>query len=235
MRRSLSMICALGLGACGVVDYDDLPDARFEGVLHVVWIGEGSDFVGDGRFVYLPDETAPLRLVRSDPEASVAVIEPPAMFTDGGSIPRPATLFGGLSPWGYGPAYVIHDWIFVARQCLNDGVADPVYTPYAAMEFQESAQVIAEAIQALVAADRVAENQVSPRVIAGVVSGPASYRRWVAEDECASRAVPDALEELLRLNLPGAMPFGRESLLNTLPEPARRALGNSQYVATFSF
>nr|WP_249779640.1 DUF1353 domain-containing protein [Bradyrhizobium sediminis] len=41
------------------------------------------------------------------------------MYTDGGSIPRIAQIFNGLSPWGFGPAYIVHDWIFLRSQLLR--------------------------------------------------------------------------------------------------------------------
>ncbi|RNC82869.1 MAG: DUF1353 domain-containing protein [Phycisphaera sp.] len=39
------------------------------------------------------------------------------MYTDGGSIPRVFWSIPGYSPWGYAPAYIIHDWIFSVHQC----------------------------------------------------------------------------------------------------------------------
>jgi hypothetical protein len=37
------------------------------------------------------------------------------MTTTGGSIPRFFHVFDKLSPWEYGPAYMIHDWEFHAH------------------------------------------------------------------------------------------------------------------------
>lgn len=45
-------------------------------------------------------------------------IAPTNFFTDGGSIPRfVGALNGRLTPWGYGPAYLIHDWEFDRHHC----------------------------------------------------------------------------------------------------------------------
>jgi Protein of unknown function (DUF1353) len=47
-------------------------------------------------------------------------IKPELMFTDGGSIPRTFWSFRGLSPWEYGPAFILHDWIFSRHYCGKD-------------------------------------------------------------------------------------------------------------------
>jgi len=39
------------------------------------------------------------------------------MYTDGGSIPRAFWVFRNYSPWGYGPAFIIHDWLFHMQNC----------------------------------------------------------------------------------------------------------------------
>ena len=236
IRRVLVGVFSLLLPtACGVVDYQDLPAAKFDGTLHVIWVGEGSPNVGDGLFVYVPDPNDPLRLIRENPDASVSEITPPMIYTDGGSIPRPATLFRGLSPWGYGPAYVIHDWLFVARHCLTDGDPDPVYAPYVQMSFHESAEVIAEAIKALINAGRVAPNQIAPQLISGTVAGPISFERWTATGECADHQIPDEVRERARLGTPG-IPVPRSGFGSlTLNDGRTIRVSPGDIVATFSF
>ena len=44
-------------------------------------------------------------------------IVPDVMSTDGGSVPQVFSGIPGLSPWGLGPAYIIHDWLFEVRRC----------------------------------------------------------------------------------------------------------------------
>jgi hypothetical protein len=46
-----------------------------------------------------------------------AVIAPRHMFTDGGSVPWLAQSLPNLSSWGYGPAYLVHDWLFDLHHC----------------------------------------------------------------------------------------------------------------------
>lgn len=68
-------------------------------------------------------------------------IVPNTMDTDGGSIPQILHSIGSFTAWGYGPAYIIHDWLFVAHKC--GGTDDSSVT------FEESALHLAEAIKTL--------------------------------------------------------------------------------------
>lgn len=66
------------------------------------------------------------------------VITPGTMTTDGGSVPRVVWAVPGLDPWTYLPAFLIHDWEFVAHHCgcgpeksfeeVNDTLAEGLYT-----------------------------------------------------------------------------------------------------------
>lgn len=189
-RRLFTLLTCALLAACGQVDYNAAPEGKFTGSLLVMWVGEGT-LQGDGRFVFVPSPNAPLTFTRNNPSASITKITPEMMYTDGGSIPRAATLFNGFSPWGYAPAYMVHDWIFVARHCLTDGTPTEAERAVDAMSFVESAQIIAEAIKTLIASDRVQPNDVAPRVISGTVAGPVSYNRWVVEGACAEDRVSE--------------------------------------------
>ncbi len=176
------LFCLL-LSACGFVDYDATEPGKFTGSLLVMWVGEGGES-GDGKFVYVPSRNRPLTFTRPDPDATPRVIRPEMMYTDGGSIPRQAQLFSGFSPWGYAPAYMVHDWLFVARRCLNDGIPTAEERRIRSMTFSDSADLIAEAIKALIVSGRVKPREVAPRVISGTVAGPVSYQRWIARGEC---------------------------------------------------
>ncbi|MFK7938640.1 MAG: hypothetical protein AB8B82_04625 [Roseovarius sp.] len=191
--------CAL-LTACGQIDYDAAPEGKFTGALLVMWVGEGTQS-GDGRFVFVPSPKQPLTFTRNNAKATITKIQPEMMYTDGGSIPRAATLFQGFSPWGYAPAYMVHDWIFVARHCLTDGSPTDAERSVAQMSFVESAQIIAEAIKTLIASDRVQPNDVAPRVISGTVAGPVSYNRWVVKGACAEDRVSAAHRQQVRAAL----------------------------------
>jgi hypothetical protein len=81
-------------------------------------------------------------------------IVPETMYTDGGTIPRIFWSIPGLSPWGLGPAYVIHDWLFEVHRCHRPAPPD-----VAAITFEQSAQVLAEVGKSLVEAGLVENNK----------------------------------------------------------------------------
>lgn len=110
---------------------------------------------------------------------------------------------------------MVHDWVFLARQCLNDNKPTDEERKVAAMSFQDSADLIAEAIKALIVSGRVKSREIAPRVIAGVVAGPIANRRWTARGACA-RVDPDHVKEvnaalarktgIMALGVPGVAP-----------------------------
>ena len=138
------LACLATLASCGHVDYENAPAGKFSGSLFVMWIDDGGA-LGDGTFVYVPHPDQPQKFTRTA-QGSVRTIKPQMMYTDGGSIPRIAQVFQGFNPWGYAPAYIVHDWLFVARQCNTDGLANTAEEKVANVTFQESAEIIAEAI-----------------------------------------------------------------------------------------
>ena len=194
----------LMLAGCGMVDYPAAPVGRFDGSLFVMWVGEGADGQGDGRFVFVPTET-PLTFTRVLPDGTEQVIAPQMMYTDGGSIPTLAQVFKGFSPWGYAPAYMVHDWLFVARRCLNDGMATEAEAEVAGLTFQDSAEIAAEAIKTLIAAGKVAQNDVAPGVISAVVAGGL----WDRKGGCALDRISEDHLAMIRRALPGAQGLRR--------------------------
>ncbi|WP_105433020.1 DUF1353 domain-containing protein [Neorhizobium sp. T6_25] len=90
------------------IDYDAIPVGTFENIsgIRLSWIGPDSFL-----FHHTPSEA--FRFVRRNGE----IIVPENMFTDGGTIPKLLWQFHGLSPWGYAPAFLVHDWEFEAHHC----------------------------------------------------------------------------------------------------------------------
>lgn len=169
---------------CGHVAYDALEPAEFSGSVLVLWVGENDTGFGDGKFIYVPVPGDELTLRRRNPDATVSVIKPGPIYTDGGSVPRAAQVLKGFSPWGYAPAYMIHDWLFVAKKCATDGDARPDEAPIGQMPFIESAEILAEAIKGLIDAKKVKPNDFAPEAISSAVAGPISRNIWFEEGKC---------------------------------------------------
>ena len=118
------------LAGCWSFHYSKVGIGRFDGKATARWIEPD-------KFTYEPDTSDPLRFVCPNGDK----IQPGPMYTDGGSIPRPMWIFRNYSPWGYVPAYLIHDWLFHARQCQLPG--SDRYT------FDDSTLILSECIKTL--------------------------------------------------------------------------------------
>lgn len=201
--RCRAAVTAMLLTGCGQVDYQNAPVGRFDGSLFVMWVGEGGP-LGDGAFVYVPAPGDALRFTREAADGSEQVIRPTMMYTDGGSIPKVGQVFKGLSPWGYAPAYMVHDWLFRARQCVTDGKATEAERLVAGITFQESADIIAEAIKTLQAEGRVSRDDIAPQIISGAVAGPISRHLWDKKGACPVPRVSEADRLAAEAAIPGS-------------------------------
>ncbi|MFZ5964080.1 hypothetical protein ACOXXX_14105 [Thalassococcus sp. BH17M4-6] len=197
---------ALLLTGCASVGYNTVKTGTFTGSAVVVWVGAGDESVlGDGEFLYVPVNDQRLRFTRpvdADAPGGPLTIEPEAFYTDGGSVPRAVQALRGLNAWAYGPAYVIHDWVFVARKCLNDAdengqfivdgknVITDEMRKIAGMRFRDSAVLMAETIRTL-AQDYDIDADASGALVSGVTAGPISRGLWNAREECEGLQVTD--------------------------------------------
>ncbi|MFN3576364.1 MAG: hypothetical protein ACK4TJ_05205 [Tabrizicola sp.] len=177
MRLILVLILSLALAACATVNYATIDKGEFSGEVAVVWL-RGTGSLGDGTFVYVPTPDRPLTFTRPEGETAGKTITPPMMYTDGGSVPGLARAFRGFTPWNYGPAYIVHDWLFMARQCLNAGRTDPPYQALDDLTFQDSAEIIAESIKALEESGRVKAGDISAPGVTFAVTSPFSHALW---------------------------------------------------------
>jgi hypothetical protein len=154
------------LAGCAEIAYRQTDSGEFQGKLDVRWIEPD-------RFVYVPNEADPLRFKTAQGQ----VITPRVMYTDGGSIPRLFWGIPGYSPWGYAPAYIVHDWLFEAHHCQ--------YPEFAWVSFNDSARLLAEGIKTLM------ETEVAPKdatvfySIYEAVRTPIAERLWNAPDRCS--------------------------------------------------
>jgi hypothetical protein len=153
------LVLAFALFGCARIAYDATETGTFSGRLQIRWIAPD-------RFIYLPDPRDPLRFVTSDKHQ----ILPGLMYTDGGSIPRLLWSAPGLSPWGYGPAYIVHDWLFAAKHCANPA--------YGWVTFPESARLLGEAIKTLMVQKAAPESPTLMYLIVEAVRSPVAREIW---------------------------------------------------------
>jgi Protein of unknown function (DUF1353) len=117
-RSLFALAAAVMLGGCvGLVDRQPaLSGGILTGELALAW-DNGLQFVA------YPVEGNELAYALPKGHRLAAIlgkIKPELMYTDGGSIPRAFWSFDGLSPWEYGPAFIIHDWMFNQHYCKKD-------------------------------------------------------------------------------------------------------------------
>ncbi|MEX2693069.1 hypothetical protein [Rhizobium mongolense] len=202
------MLTILLMVGCATIDYANLKPGGFKGTLIVMWVGQGSDTSGDGKFVFVPDPRNPLTFTRPG-EGPAKVIRPRVMYTDGGSVPRIAQVFKGLNPWGYAPAYMIHDWVFTAHHCIVDGKSNAQYDEIANVKFEDSAIILGEAIQGLVGAKLVRRDDVAAGAITSAVGSSIAKDMWEVEGACARNKVSDTHLAQIELAIPGSTELSR--------------------------
>ena len=156
MRWILALLCGGALVACNPVadaakelNASGAPTGEFSGELLVLWLDDGDQNTGSGRFAFVPAPKARLSFTRPVSTGYETAIRPERFYTDGGSVPRLAQVFRGFNPWAYGPAYAVHDWIFVANSCRKDGKVTPEEAKHAEMDFDDSQQIMLETIATL--------------------------------------------------------------------------------------
>lgn len=229
MRKALILI--LLLAACTRDFPEDYPEASFSGRLYVLWVGEGKGSEGDGNFVFIPDARARLTLHRK----GARDLSPEMMYTDGGSIPRLAQVFNGLQPWGYAPAYMIHDWLFVAHHCQDKVAETPAYGQVTGMKFEETVTVMGAALRALMDARRVKHNDIAGARITWAVGGQEARRRWNDARTCKDVQVkPEDEAAALALIPAEARPKNKRNIatlraLTAAPPPPAKLIATVQF------
>jgi hypothetical protein len=165
-RRSLLAVAiAAALGGCASAHYARVEPGELRGRLVVQWVDQD-------QFVFVPDAEKPLTFTRHDGD----VITPALMYTDGGSIPRPLWALRSYSPWGYAPAFIIHDWIFEMKRCQVTG--------HEKYDLEEAAWVLAEVMKTMMEKQGPeAVNALALYSIFESVRSPVAARIW-EEGEC---------------------------------------------------
>jgi hypothetical protein len=232
--KAFLFAATLAVSACASTDYADIKPGNLEGQVVVVWLG-GTNGPGDGTFVYVPTANKPLTFTRPDPDANGARIEPLMIYTDGGSIPSIGRVFNGLTPWNYGPAYIVHDWLFRARQCLTDNPGNSQYAFVDEITFKDSAQIIGEAIKTLEVTGRVPKRDISGAIVTAAVHSSISRRLWEAEGACKEVSAEDSKLALSAVNLDPKV--GDRSRLRVFREADGKlvSVNPPEVVAVFTF
>lgn len=160
--------------------FDDLAWKMWQRVNRPAFTRPGR-FIGDptitargGRdYIFRNDAAGKFKFVRFNGQEIV----PGTMVTDGGSIPRIAWSIPGLDPWSMMPAFLIHDWDFMAHHCIADYPRS----------FEDANLILAEGIYTLMVNNVVPQDW---RVLLACYYGVSSYvgrRVWGREwspDQC---------------------------------------------------
>ena len=142
---AVAFLATLLLAACGTWIHDDIPDGDLTGVVTIEWDKQDN-------FIYRPEKNRGLSFQPFAWRGTGKYITPKLMYTDGGSVPRVFWNIPGLSPWSFGPAYIIHDYIFAVHRC---GWYDPVVSQ---IKFEESAEILAEVGKFLIEAGLIKDD-----------------------------------------------------------------------------
>lgn len=140
-------------------DYGSFDTGTLKGKVVVQWLEPDL-------FLFIPDATSPLVFTRKNG----TTIQPGRLITDGGSIPRPMWVFRSYSPWGYAPAFIIHDWLFHIKRCK---VAD-----YANWTLKSSADVMAEIIKTMMESGKVEKDPTTVELMYTAVSSRFAKEYW---------------------------------------------------------
>lgn len=159
MRLAIVLVVGLALGGCASPSYRATAQGTFNGALDVRWVR--NDY-----FLFVPNRDEPFRFTRHDGR----VLRPGPMYTDGGSIPRFLWGIEGYSPWGYAPAYIVHDWLFEAHHCHD--------APDDQLSFDDSVAVMAEALKAVMEASPEVRNGFVFDSVVAAVGTPIARRLW---------------------------------------------------------
>jgi len=151
------LVLVLLSAGCASMHYNKTKAGTLKGKLLVQWIDHD-------KFIFIPDERTPLTFTRHDQ----TVITPGKMYTDGGSIPRPLWALRSYSPWGYAPAFIVHDWLFFTKYCKKPG--------YEKYTVHEAALVLSEVMKTMM--EKEGANKLALYSIYEAVNSPIAENLW---------------------------------------------------------
>lgn len=162
IRGSVFAIAACFSASASASDYARLQTGELKGKVIVQWLEPDV-------FLFTPDPVKPLQFKRRNG----TVIIPGKMLTDGGSIPRPMWAFRSYSPWGYAPAFIVHDWLFHIRRCKID--------PYAGFTLNTAADVMGEVIKTMMESGKVEKDASTVNLMMTAVKSRFAKNSWNSE------------------------------------------------------
>ena len=183
-RRLLVLGLLFATTLAGCASWITYGDGVLKGHVIIEWTSEDE-------FIYRPDRS---KLFSFQPSFLNTAIVPDTMYTDGGSIPRIFWSIPGLSPWGLGPAYIIHDWLFLVHRCHRTAPPE-----VAAITFEQSAQILAEVGKSLIEAGLVQHNKLEEIVWA--IQTKYARDIWDSPPTPKECAIPATAKERARLRL----------------------------------
>lgn len=170
--RVIAALAFITLAGCAsLIPIGNIGEGKLKGHVLVEWYRQD-------KFVYRKQDS---NVFSFHPSFMAQEIIPKDMYTDGGSVPRIFWSIPGLSPWGLGPAYIIHDWIFLVHRCNLPG-----HPEISQITFEQSALVLAEVAKSLVKAGLIDHN-LTDQVVWAVQTRYARgiWDRPGTPDECA--------------------------------------------------
>lgn len=117
-------------------------------------------------FLFIPDSQDPLVFTRADGTK----IYPGRMLTDGGSIPRPLWAFRSYSPWSYGPAFIVHDWLFHLKNCNLAGSDH--------YDLNKAGLIMAEVMKYMMESGKVEKDPLTLALMYQAVTSPIAASSW---------------------------------------------------------
>jgi hypothetical protein len=174
MNRLLVILTLLAVACSGCASwhYVQTKPGELHGKLVVQWIEPE-------QFIFLPDPARPLTFTRANRDT----ITPGRMYTDGGSIPRPFRVLRNYSPWGYAPAFIVHDWLFHMRHCQLPG-----YDKY---DVEDAAWIMSEVIKTMMEQDEdVPVDRFALYAMFEAVRSPIAAQLWNQSKEESCKEPP---------------------------------------------
>ena len=139
--------------------YSEIGTGQLKGKLIVQWLEPDV-------FLFLPDKNDPLTFIRANGES----VTPGKMLTDGGSIPRPIWVLRNYSPWGFAPAFIVHDWLFEVKHCQIDG--------YENWTLPEAGFVMAEVMKTMISSGDIEAGPLTVHSMYLAVVSPPAKKSW---------------------------------------------------------